>query len=389
MSRGPRTERAVAEALVRERDSVIADTETLARIPAPPLEERARAEAVHERLGGIRGVEVAADRAGNVIGRISGRQAQAALAITAHLDTVFGPEVPHMPRREGERLHGPSVGDNTLGVSGLLALARAIAHAGRTPPVDLYLVFTVGEEGLGDLAGARAFVEAQRSKLGALIALEGDFFGRVCATAVGSRRWRITYRGAGGHSWEHFGRASAVHALAKAIARFADSGVPREPRTTYNVGRIEGGSGVNAIAAEASAMVDLRSVSEAALEELAERAERLFRAEATQVGLEIEFESLGRRPSGALADEHPLVRACRAPLERRGIAPDGRAASTDANAALAAGVPAVTIGLSRGGGTHSAAEWIDLAPLAEGLRVFGETVEGVAQGLAEGSWGSG
>ena len=388
MSRGPRTESAAAAALAQERDRVIAETETLARIPAPPLEERARAKAVRERLGGVGGVEVTADHAGNVIGRISGRQPQAALAITAHMDTVFGPEVPHIPRREGERLHGPGVGDNTLSISGLLALARAIARAGWTPPVDLYLVFTVGEEGLGDLAGARAFVEAQRSRLGALIALEGDFYGRVCATAVGSRRWRITYRGPGGHSWEHFGRASAVHALAKAVTRFVDSGVPKEPRTTYNVGRIEGGSGVNAIAAEASAMVDLRSVSEAALEKLEKRAERLFRAEATQAGLEIEIESLGRRPSGALAAEHPLVRACRAPLERRGLTPDGRAASTAANAALAAGVPAVTIGLSRGGGAHSIAEWIDLEPLAEGLRVFGETVEGVAQGLAASAGGA-
>lgn len=368
----------LANALAAQRDIVIQETAEVSCISAPTFAEEERARYVMERLQGLKSVQTVRDRTGNVVCRIDGEEADTALALAAHLDTVFARDTPLVPQHSAERLSLPGVGDNGVAVAGLLALARAISKTGWRPPSTLYLVFTVAEESLGNLAGMRAFMEEHGPELGAAIALEGNFLGRVCHTAVGSRRWRITYRGPGGHSWEDFGKASAIHSLAAAVAALCRVRVPSEPRTTFNVGRFQGGSGVNVIAQEASLLLDLRSVSEAALSSLEARARKLFERETRRSGLQVAFEPLGSRPAGSLPADHPLVGACREPLERRGIPVDERPASTDANLPLALGIPAVTIGLTSGGGAHTGEEWIDLPPLETGLRILAETVYGVA-----------
>lgn len=372
----------LANALATQRDIVIQETTEISCIPAPTFAEEERAHYVMKRLQGLKSVQTVRDATGNVVCRIDGGETGRALALVAHLDTVFAQDTPLVPQHSAERLSLAGVGDNGVAVAGLLALARAMSDTGWRPPSTLYLVFTVAEESLGNLAGMRAFMEEHGPELRAVIALEGNFLGRVCRTAVGSRRWRITYRGAGGHSWEDFGKASAVHSLAAAVAALSRIRVPAEPRTTFNVGRFQGGSGVNVIAQEASLLLDLRSVSEAALASLEARAHKLFEREACRSGLQVAFEQLGSRPAGSLPAEHPLVGACREPLERRGIAVDEGPASTDANLPLALGIPAVTIGLTSGGGAHTSEEWIDLPPLETGLRVLAETVYGVAYLLA-------
>ena len=205
--------------------------------------------------------------------------------------------------------------------------------------------------------------------------------GRVSIDAVGSRRWLVQGNGSGGHSWEDFGTPSAVHALARGVAALTSGDVP--PNTTFNVGSIEGGQGINVIAASAAAWIDLRSTSETARTDREARMQSCFRQETGGTNLRVHFESLGARPAGRLDPEAPLARTGRGALVERGIPPEGRAASTDANAALAGGVPAISIGVTRGGFMHTWSEWIALAPIVDGLAALRATVDAVAELLAE------
>ena len=323
-----------SDALAGRAESVIAETIALARVPAPPLDEAQRADFVRRGLADS-GRRVSTGAMGNVL-------------------------------------------------AALLALARQFAADAVPAPAPLHLLFlfSVGEEGEGNLAGVRGYVAERGDRLGAFRALEGHYLGRVATDAVGSRRWAVRLTGRGGHSWEDFGAPSAVHALAHAIAGFTDLDAP--PDTTFNVGTIEGGQGVKIVATTATARIDLRSTSEAVLADLEACMQDCFRQEAARSDLRIDFDSLGARPAGRVEAESPLARACRAALAERGIRPDGRAASTDANAALAAGVPALAIGVTRGGGMHSRSEWIALGPVADGRATLRATVDAVAVVLAAG-----
>lgn len=370
-----------SDQLAAEAEAVIEETIVLARIPGPPLDEAQRAEFVRHGLANT-GLRVSTDATGNVLAEIDGIAPGPVLTVAAHLDTVFSRDVPHESRRERDRLTGPGVGDNAVAVAALLALARQLAAEATPTPVPVHLLFSVGEEGVGNLAGVRAYVAERGKTLGAFLALEGHYLGRVSIDAVGSRRWLVQVNGSGGHSWEDFGTPSAVHTLARGVAALTSVDVP--PDTTFNVGRIEGGQGINVIAASAAAWIDLRSTSESALTDLEARMQSCFRQEAGGTTLRVHFESLGARPAGRLDPEAPLVRACRAALGERGITPESRAASTDANAALAGGVPALSIGVTRGGFMHTRSEWIALAPIADGLAALRATVDAVAEMLAPG-----
>ena len=370
-----------ADQLAAQAEAVIDETIVLARIPAPPLDEAQRAEFVRQRLANA-GLRVSTDATGNVLAETDGIAPGPALTVAAHLDTVFSRDVRHESRRERDRLFGPGVGDNTVAVAALLALARQLAAEASPMPVPVHLLFSVGEEGAGNLAGVRAYVAERGAALGAFLALEGHYLGRVSIDAVGSRRWLVRVDGRGGHSWEDFDTPSAVHALSRAIAALTAVEVP--PDTAFNVGSIEGGQGINVIATSAAARIDLRSTSEIALTDLEAHMQHCFRREAAGTDLRVHFESLGARPAGRLDPESPLARACRAVLVERGITPEGRAASTDANAALAAGVPALSIGITRGGVMHTQSEWIELAPIADGLATLRATVDTVSALLAAG-----
>jgi di/tripeptidase len=203
--------------------------------------------------------------------------------------------------------------------------------------------------------------------LGAVLAVEGSFFGRVSHTAVGSRRLRVSVRAGGGHSWHDFGRPSAVHALVRAAAAIAALDVPSEPRTTFNIGEVRGGTGVNVIAECAEMILDMRSVNPSALDELDRRVHRILDG-VRRYGAAARVEVVGDRPAGSIPTNHPLVQTCSAVLAHLGAVPQYAAASTDANAALGQGIPAVTLGVTRGGGAHTMGEWIEVAPMVRGVQ---------------------
>lgn len=338
-------------------EAVIADTLELAAIPAPTGDEGARAAWLTARLPAA-----TMDREGNVL--IAPHPGDGPpVVLAAHMDTVFGHEVPHEVRHHGDGLFGPGIGDNSLAVAALVAIAGALA---RMPPTRRPVVcaFTVGEEGRGDLRGARAVV-ADLTPF-ALLAVEGHFGDRLATTAVGSTRLEVRMHGPGGHSWGDRGRPSAIHGLARAAAVIAD--IPTSRNASVSVGLIGGGTSINTLAAEAWMEIDLRAVDPAELAALEKRARATVAGAAVREDVEAEVLEIGRRPAGRLAPDDSLRAAL---LEVRAAVglppPDEAPVSTDANAALGAGIPGATLGLSRGGGMHTREEWIATEPIGDGL----------------------
>jgi acetylornithine deacetylase/succinyl-diaminopimelate desuccinylase-like protein len=238
----------------------------------------------------------------------------------------------------------------------------------------VWLLATTGEEGLGNLRGIVGALDAPAPSIGALLAVEGNYLGRVSAVGVGSLRWRVTVSGPGGHAWEAAGAPSAVHVAAEMIRDIARIS-PAGARVAANVGRIGGGEAVNARARSCWFELDLRADDPEALAALETEARTIVDAR-TPEGVEVRIEELGRRPAGALDPDHPLVRAAAAALKDAGIAPVFVATSTDANAAHARGIPAVAVGITTGSDEHTPREWIDIAPVADGLSVLAATVTG-------------
>jgi tripeptide aminopeptidase len=281
----------------------------------------------------------------------------------AHLDTVFGPEQPiEIVRGEG-RIAAPGIGDNSLAVAALLALARRLAA--RPPGRPVVLAGTVGEEGLGDLRGAKHLVASTECR--SFIAVEGISLNAIEVGGVGSERYRVTYHGPGGHPWSDRGTPSAVHGL---IARAGELvAIDPGPGGVLNVGRVHGGTSVNTIAAQATLELDLRSRDPARLTALAARAGALLRR--APDGLEALVERVGQRPAGAIDTDHPLLQAARHARAMAGLEPAEEGfSSTDANAAYGRGIPAITVGVSTGGHAHRLDEYIDEAPTAAGVRAL-------------------
>jgi acetylornithine deacetylase/succinyl-diaminopimelate desuccinylase-like protein len=250
------------------------------------------------------------------------------------------------------------------------ALSAAGTLLARTPGRPVWLLATVGEEGLGNLRGIVAALDGFKGPVEAVLAVEGNYLGRVSAVGVGSVRWRARLSGPGGHAWEAAGAPSAVHAAAGMIGDLATLAVAGA-RTAVNVGRIAGGEAINARARECWFELDIRADDPAALADLEARARTIMSA---TDGIELEVEELGRRPAGSLDPAHPLVRAAAGALEAAGLDPSFVATSTDANAAHARGIPAVAVGVTTGGGEHTPQEWVDVAPIALGLPVLAATV---------------
>ena len=360
---------AVARALAwaEQREHALAEeTIRIASIPAPTFAEAERAAYTTSRFHELGLEQIETDATGNVYGLLPG-EGRAALAFLAHMDTVFPAHLPHTVTRKNGRLYGPSVGDNAAGLAGMLGALAALRAGGARPARPVWFVATVGEEGLGNLRGATAAADRLGGHVDAMIAVEGSFFGRLSHTGVGSRRLEIVCHAPGGHSWHDFGRPSAVHALVRAAAAISMLSVPAEPRTTYNIGRFEGGTGVNVIAEDARLLLDMRSVDARALDDLTTRVRGLVEGEAAH-GAEFAVSEVGFRPAGALSPRHALVRICATVLDRLGVAPLYAPASTDANIPLSRGIPAVTLGITRGGGAHTRGEWIETAPLARGVQ---------------------
>ena len=349
---------------------VLERTETLAAIPAPPLQEEKRGHLVRDWWidDGLRDVRI--DEVGNVHGIVrQGDRELPALLVCAHLDTVFGFEIVHGLSRQGGRLVGPGVGDDAVAVCSLSALNMLLPASLRHP---VHVVATVGEEGLGNLAGVTALLDDPPAEPRALIALEGNYLGRVNVVGVGSVRWRISLTGPGGHAWEDAHHPSTVHAAARLITQLDGLARLDTPKRTVNIGQFQGGESVNARAERATFVVDLRSGDAAELAALRESALALLGE--VDAGIAVSRESIGDRPAGGLAPDHPLARVAADALRSIGMTPRFTAASTDANAAYARGIPAVTLGITTGDGTHTEQEWIDIAPVADGLRALARTI---------------
>ncbi|MDT5294191.1 MAG: hypothetical protein QOJ76_1071 [Acidobacteriota bacterium] len=344
----------------------------LCAVPAPPFGEAARAEFLRARLVECGLENAGIDAEGNCVALRRGRAERPLLVLSAHLDTVFPAGTDCEVRREASgRMRAPGIADDGCGLAALVALARALKECGVETAGSLLFVGTVGEEGEGDLRGVRHLLTAGEwaGRADAFISIDGPGLERITHAALASRRYRVSLRGAGGHSWGDFGVPNPVHALGRAVARLAAYPAPKRPRTTFNVGRIEGGAGVNVIPREASMDVDLRSESAAELGRL----DAFFRRAAREAAedenaarrpgtppLELEVKLIGDRPGGETPAEQTLVRLAAEATRSLGSKPFLDCSSTDSNIAISRGLPAITIGAGgTSGSTHTLDEWYD------------------------------
>ncbi len=336
------------------------------QVPAPTFHEQQRAEHVRDLFIADGLDDICIDEAGNVFARLPGMGEKKPLIVSAHLDTVFPMETNLRVTRGSEVIHGPGLGDNSLGVAALFGLLwplreREIRHRG-----DIWFVANVCEEGLGDLRGMKAVVDRFGANVHAYLVLEGLALGHIYHRAVGVKRYRVTARTSGGHSWSDYGQPSAVHELAKLVVDLASLSLPTHPRTTMNVGKISGGTSVNVIASEASFDLDLRSEGQESLAALILAVERVIH-KANKPGVSVEAQVIGQRPAGEIAVNHPLVTLARDCLREQGLEAGLISGSTDANMPLSKGYPALVLGITTGGSAHTINEHINTAPIAKGM----------------------
>ena len=341
---------------------------TLQQIPAPTFAEKLRAEHVAATFREFDLAEVEMDDFCNVYGLLSGRRRGApAVMVAAHTDTVFPEGTDLSIKRSGDLIYGPGLGDNSMGVAGVLALVSALRREDITPACDLWIVATTREEGLGDLGGMRAAFARLQPQIGSVINVEGLAFGHVYHAGIAVRRLKISAHTSGGHSWLHFGRPSAIHSLIQLGARITAKQPPQTPRTTYNIGLIEGGQSVNSIATEAAFWLDMRSEETKALA-VFEQEVRAEIAALTSLDVSFKVEVVGDRPAGFLPANHPLVVRALDALAQVGVHGSLETGSTDGNVPLSHNCPTVTVGITRGGNAHRLDEYIEVSPVAQGVR---------------------
>jgi len=341
----------------------------ICRVPAPTFLEQQRAEWMAAQLRSL-GWEASIDRAGNVVATPHAHSEGPYVALTAHLDTVLAPRNKDEIAVDAEgRFRGPGISDNGAGLAALLAIARALKVC---PPIDGWqseplLVANVGEEGEGNLSGMRFLCKQSPlgRSIGAFLILDGASTDHITSRALGSRRFEITFTGPGGHSWSDYGIGNPVHALSRAVALFSETRLNGAPKSSINVGFIEGGAGVNAIPPLARAKVDIRSESNEKMDDLVdalsasiERALEVENQRATAGKVAVKIREIGSRPAANLSDSSPILSYLRAVDSHLGIRSHLDCASTDANIPMSLGIPAVSIGAGgQGGGAHSAQEW--------------------------------
>jgi len=339
---------------------------SIQQIPAPTFEEVQRSlfvKGLFEQEG-LR--DVSMDSLRNVYGRLPGGGVGDPLVVSAHLDTIFPPEVSLEVKREPDRILGPGIGDNALGLAALFGLVWFLRERKVTLAGDLWLVANVGEEGLGNLRGMRAVVDRFAEHVLAYLVIEGLALGYIQSRALGVHRFRISAHTTGGHSWSDYGQPSAVHEISRLVTQLLTLDLPEEPRTTLNVGRIAGGTSVNAIASEAWCELDLRSESPPALASLIQEVEHLVET-ASRPDIFVLAETIGQRPAGQLPADHPLVELAENCLSAQGIEPKLTIGSTDANIPLSLGLPAIVLGITSGAGAHTTGEYIHIEPVRLGM----------------------
>ena len=346
----------------------------VAAIPAPPFGEQHRAQWLRARFEefGLREIEM--DRIGNVIGVHPGSEknsaySRKAVAITAHIDTVFPSGTNVQPSCDRDKLHGPGISDNAAGITALLALAAAFNHAQVEHQGDLIFIGNVGEEGEGDLRGIRHIFaqERWRERIAYTLVLDGTGTDSIVSAALGSRRYEIVVRGPGGHSWSDFGVPNPIVVLARAFAALSEVSLPASPKTTFNIGTIAGGTSVNSIPETVTARVDIRSTQQEEIARLESALRAALEAEIIDTAtrgqrLSFEMKPIGDRPAAELPNDARILEVVHAVDSHLRISAQQRRASTDANIPLSLGMEAISIGAGgQGGGAHTLHEWYDPA----------------------------
>lgn len=355
---------------LQETDAqTIEDQILLTEIPAPPFGEEERGAKFAEMLEEYGADSVWTDSIGNVIGLKKGTQRDSVLAIAGHLDTVFPEETDVTVEQKGDTLYAPGIGDDGRGLTTVLALLRSVDEMDLSFESDILFIGNVGEEGLGDLRGMKYLFREDGPQIDYFISVDGTRIGSVTNGALGSHRYKVTFKGPGGHSWGAFGLANPHHALGRAITHFVDNAeeyTKTGAKTSYNVGRIGGGTSVNSIPFESWMEVDMRSLSPERLNEI----DTLFQ-DAMQQGLAeqndlrregpkmtVDIEMIGNRPSGQTPADESLVQWGMAAASWAGEEAELRTSSTDSNIPISLGIPAITIGGGgEGQGAHSLDEW--------------------------------
>ena len=354
-----------------EIDNITLEQIRICEIPAPPFCEHERALYFQRRFNELGLTDVHIDQEGNCLGLRKGRRETPLIVVSAHLDTVFPQGIEVKVSRSGQKLMAPGIADDCCGLVALTTIAGALQSGNVETDGSILFVATVGEEGEGNLRGVRHLMTTLRwgNRIDAFISFDGAEIDRITNQALGSRRYRVTFRGEGGHSWGDFGVPNPVHAAGRAITKLASYPLPQQPRTTFNVGRIEGGSSVNAIPQDATIEVDLRSESATELLKLDAFFRRAVR-EATEdengirragdKPLELTVLLIGERPSGETPTNSILVQLALEATKAVGARARLNQASTDSNLPISLGIPAITVG---GGGTsgnsHTLEEWYD------------------------------
>ena len=350
-------------------DEVVEETLYLCRIPGPTFDEAERAAYAEARMRAIGLDDVQVDEIYNVTGVIEGNCRGPTTLVAAHIDTVFPLGTPLEVRRAANRLYGPSIGDNSVAVAGMLRVAQGIRRLEEPPPGRVIFAANVGEEGLGNLCGIRALLARWQGQIDTVLAVEGHGVDEIRNAGIGSTRLEITFAGEGGHSWGAFGTPSAIHAMGSAIHKISRLKLSQQPKTSYNVGLVEGGESINTIAPRATMLLDLRSVDPAYLQRLELRVRRIFDTVAQDTGIRIESHSVGQRPAATLDIAHPLCQQIQGIRKRLRLRQATfSASSTDANLPLSQGIPALCLGMTRGGLAHTVREYVDISPILLGLR---------------------
>lgn len=387
---------AVAE-FDRDFDRFVKELIFLTEIPAPPFKEQLRAEAYAKLLREVGLSEVQIDAEGNAMGlwRGAGGASAPLLAVAAHLDTVFPEGTDVKVKRNGTRLSAPGIGDDTRGLAFLLAAIRAMKAAGITTRSDILFIGNVGEEGPGDLRGMRYLFQKGpwKDRIKRFITVDGSNNDLITNGALGSKRYRVTLKGPGGHSWGAFGQVSPAFAMGNAIARLGKLVVPKQPKVSYNVGVVSGGTSVNSIPFEVAMEVDMRSVSREELAKIDREFLRLVEesvaeenaARSTTFGrITADVKLIGERPSGVTPPEAPVLQQVVATMKRFDKVPAWNISSTDANIPISLGIPAFAMAsqsANRSGRSHSLDEWTDVEK-ATAVKDFGLALA-VILGVAE------
>ncbi|MCH7587334.1 MAG: M20/M25/M40 family metallo-hydrolase [Chloroflexi bacterium] len=333
-------------------------------IPAPTFSEGARAAWLHKEFNRLAIGTAEQDPIGNVYFRIPGGN-QNPVIVSAHLDSVFPIDAPLDSHRTADRLVGPGVGDNAIGIAILVELAIEIS--GNSPPGDIWLVANIGEEGLGNLVGMKNVVARFGKKVSAYIIIEGMAFGHIYHRGLPIRRFQLDAEGIGGHSWIHKGRPSAVHALIEVGASILNIPLGDAPKSSLNIGILHGGTTINTIASRAHFEIDLRSEDADHLAKLSKEIENTVLMY-KNAEIKLHLKTIGERPIGGLPQDHALVLAAQSSLRAVGVKRCYlEAGSTDASIPLSMGFPAVCVGITKGGGAHSLEEYIEIDPIERGF----------------------